>query len=331
MLVRSLLFLATLVAFAGPILCWVFSNPPYCPPNQSQRQTEANQANETKNGSTVAKIALPARVSVFPPHVQKRAEQQQSEGLENTYSNKVSSSFFSDSKRVACDTCDFMSRHWHQLSLTIFTALLAWFTFFLWDATRRMWEATRRAANAAKLSADAAVNVERPFVYVSDLELHRVTTPPQADGIERPDFYTMVFVFTNYGRTPAFVTRIGYGFAVGTEPPQTPQYQFVDDLTVEVVIKPGDPFRFDVPFVLMPVQPEQKKDFADGKIFPWLWGQIQFRDFLNEVGETGFIAFQYPKFRVGERVVNDAAFRIRRLPRYTFEKYSNQNSTSETS
>ena len=73
---------------------------------------------------------------------------------------------------------------------------------------------------------------------------------------------------------------------------------------------------------MLAVSPEQKKDFAQGKIVPWLWGQIQFRDFMGGVGETGFIAFRYPELRAGDKLLQEAAFRFNGPPAYTYQRYS---------
>ncbi len=77
--------------------------------------------------------------------------------------------------------------------VSLFTAILVAFTGVLAVVSviqirllTRADETAKIAANAAMLSAQAVISVERPFVYVSDLELVFVPTPPQTDGIERP-------------------------------------------------------------------------------------------------------------------------------------------------
>lgn len=197
----------------------------------------------------------------------------------------------------------------------------AFLLYTLW-LTRQSVKLARQSAEAAIESARAAVHSERPFVYVSDLEMTLLQVPPQTDGLERDDLYTVAFMFTNYGRTPAFITEIGYNFSLGIEPPPVPDYRIVDGLTVEIVILPGAIYKFDEIGVLLPVSVAQKVAFQRGDIFPWLWGNIQFRDFLDGVGETGFIAFRYLEVRVGGRAMQDAAFRFRGPAAYTYQRYS---------
>ncbi len=222
--------------------------------------------------------------------------------------------------------------NWYQTFLdhtpdwfvAIFTLLLAFITYRLVASTNRLWEAGERQLKIAGKTASVAINVERPYVYVSEIELRRVPLP---EGEGPPaDVYVPVFTFTNYGRTPAFVTRVGYNHAVVDKLPDEPAYHFTDDLTVELVIRPGESYPFMLEQPWMFIGAEQRAKIMVGKMYPRCWGQIRYRDFLGGVGETGFVAFQYPELKAGDRIVSEAAFRFTGPPAYTYQRYSDDGS-----
>ena len=75
--------------------------------------------------------------------------------------------------------------NWYQTFLdhtpdwfvAIFTLLLAFITYRLVASTNRLWEAGERQLKIAGKTASVAINVERPYVYVSEIELRRVPLP----------------------------------------------------------------------------------------------------------------------------------------------------------
>jgi len=118
--------------------------------------------------------------------------------------------------------------------LCFVTSLLAVVTGGLYIATARLARDADRISTKsleiANKSAAIAVNVERPYVYVSDIELKEIPFP---EGKGPPGkAYVPVFTFTNYGRTPAFVTRVGYNHAIVDKLPDVPVYKFTDNLTI---------------------------------------------------------------------------------------------------
>jgi len=233
--------------------------------------------------------------------------------------------------------------HWYNTFLehtpdwfvAIFTLLLVYVTYRLVTSTNRLWEAGERqlkiaetAANAATVAAEAAsrsaaisANVERPYVYVSDIELKEIPGFEQKDPPTKT--YIPVFIFTNYGRTPAFVTRIGYKHAIVGELPEVPVYKFTDNLTIELVIRPGESYPFALEQPWMVVTKEVRQRSWAGEAFPRFWGQIRYRDFLGGVSETGFVAFQYPDMSLPPKgdSLGGGAFRFTGPPAYTYYRY----------
>ncbi len=173
-------------------------------------------------------------------------------------------------------------------------------------------------ARTASRQAMAAVNSERPFVYISDMELRRLPAYEKNGDKVMKAFFT----FTNYGRTPAFVTCIGYGQALVKELPPEPKYSYVKDISVEIVIRPDKPFQFEIPYALFVMTPQQQQEIQRAETFPWLWGCIRYRDFMNGEGESGFVAFQYPEMTAGDHILMPATFRWRGPKAYTYQRYS---------
>ncbi len=214
--------------------------------------------------------------------------------------------------------------------LCFVTSLLAVVTGGLYIATARLARDADRISTKsleiANKSAAIAVNVERPYVYVSDIELKEIPFP---EGKGPPGkAYVPVFTFTNYGRTPAFVTRVGYNHAIVDKLPDVPVYKFTDNLTIELVIRPGEsyPFRLEQPWMFI-TKEDRQRSWA-GEAFPRFWGQIRYRDFLGGVAETGFVAFQYPDMRMPPRgdQLGGGDFRFTGPPAYTYYRYREDGS-----
>lgn len=189
------------------------------------------------------------------------------------------------------------------------------------EASEKALAASTEATEAQKKSTSIAINTERPYVFISDIEL--------VGGVSLPDgstAYGVVLIFKNYGRSPAFVKRIGWGFKVFEYDavPETPEYRFADGLTIEMVIGADKVERFpiDGPLLVIPKSVNQ----PGASQHPHVWGQIRYGDFMGGVGETGFIAFRYPELRAGPHLVQEAAFRFRGPPAYTYQRYREDGS-----
>jgi hypothetical protein len=177
---------------------------------------------------------------------------------------------------------------------------------------------TRKAADAAFLSAQTAVNVERPHVIFDDVILEPLPKRPD----DPDEIYSVRFVFTNYGRTPAFPVSIGFGFRIMKESDlaAAPQYKVIEN--IQGLLKPGETDRFELPPLLI-ITPEQRAVLGKDGTFPWFWGQIRYADVFDGVAETGFVAMQWPAERLptGVEIMPDrigfrgpAAYTYRRYP-----------------
>jgi hypothetical protein len=195
--------------------------------------------------------------------------------------------------------------------------------------TARAAKAATEAAQSAAMSAAVAVNAERPYVFIEDIELKPIPLPHGKDRTDPGDLFSVTFIFKNYGRTPAFVRRIGWGFEVsdGKSLPTKPEYRLADNLTIEAVVQEGKTLKFPVPYNLLTIKPEQRALCTlGGGLFPYVWGHIRYADFMNGVAETGFVAFQYPEMRAGPHLIQTAAFRFRGPPAYTYHRYREDGS-----
>ena len=312
------------------------------PPSPTPTKASQEQKDGTSKAAQDAKAAQsepknsPLSVTIDSPvTVQKSAQERQNEARE--IKHKASNERWLIIWTAVLAGTTFL--------LAVITAFLARFTYKLWydasKASERQSEgmreslsiadqtakATTIAAEAASRQAKAAVNVERPFVLASDIELVRVQHP-KLD--QQPiEYYRIVVTYTNYGRTPAIVLRFGHGDALGTPPPE-PVYRF-DDIS-GLVIKPGEshPFR---PLNLFTIKPDERKAITQvgsgSDVFPWVWGQIRYRDFFNGITEIGFAAFQYPAVLVGGKILERTAFRLGGPPAYTYQKYTEDKSAPE--
>jgi hypothetical protein len=217
--------------------------------------------------------------------------------------------------------------------LVLFNGFLALFTYRLFVSTERLFGATKESAYAAKTAADAAaaqaaaaIDVEKPHLFIERIELIAVDTDAGHDH-ER---FILRFVFHNYGRTPAFVEHIGWGSSISHIPPTIPDYRLVTGLTVEIVVRPTFVHTFEPPNrqIFRVAHDERREINAEDK-FIWIWGSIGYRDFFGGRRDFGFIAFQTEEIITGAG--RDAAiglksvFRLSDIDGYTYDRYTPKN------
>lgn len=97
-----------------------------------------------------------------------------------------------------------------EFALVVFTFLLVLFTGGLWLSTDKLWVVT-------KVTAEHIPIVERAYVYGGFGS--RAADP--ARGL-----ITVAVTLANYGKTPAFVTKVELGFARAEELPIEPSFDF---------------------------------------------------------------------------------------------------------
>ncbi len=228
--------------------------------------------------------------------------------------------------------------------IAFFTFVLAVATVFLWLTTsdlvkdsakaaaqqardvraslalsRESADIAAQAARAATLHAQAAVAVERPFVRVLNLFLN------EAGRDEAPDkdalYLRLAFEFKNYGRTPAFVKRIGYGFEIADHPTApAPEYRFSEGFTEEFVVVPDGTRLLGAPG-LVAITPADWAAIIGRTAVLWCWGQLQYRDFMNGVTEAGFLGRYYPEVGAVGHIEEQAEFRFTGPEAYTYQRY----------
>jgi hypothetical protein len=168
----------------------------------------------------------------------------------------------------------------------ISTAIIAIFTAILGSFTIRLARSTRVAANAAKLSAEAAIGVELPKLLVSKIEFQDVEAPDIA--VPRKVIVTV----TNYGRTPAFVSRETAEMRIIQRLPPIPDYCNAIDLEPGHVIEARATHdltaRFQDLRSIIDCQPLQER-----KDKMWVYGCIMYRDFLDKPHTLRFCAGLY--------------------------------------
>lgn len=109
--------------------------------------------------------------------------------------------------------------------IAIFTVILGIATWFLWKATRDLVNDAKVTGisqiNIAQKSAENLLATERPHMFMSEIKISGITTPPDADGMIALIFdYKMI----NYGRSPAFLSEFCFNFEIISELPPVPEY-----------------------------------------------------------------------------------------------------------
>jgi hypothetical protein len=221
------------------------------------------------------------------------------------------------------------------VALAVVTTLLMFFTALLWGATyalakdakksaaqqardvqaslalsRESANIATQAANAAILHAQAAVAVERPYVRVLDVSL------AERDATH----FAVVFTFTNYGRTPAFVTRIGYGFEIAHHPTVAEPTYWFTEFERGSVIEPQATRWLEAGLIEIPRG--AMAAVYERTTLLWCWGQLQYRDFINGVAEMGFIGRYSPEKGAAGRIEEEAEFHFGGPDGYTYQRYT---------
>ncbi|MDD1622060.1 MAG: hypothetical protein LUQ11_11325 [Methylococcaceae bacterium] len=205
---------------------------------------------------------------------------------------------------------------WSIMVSVVGTALLLWNI----AQTRKATAAAAHAAEAATEQVRAVIRMERASLIVTDVSLRTVLTTPEGNTL-----YLPVVTYINHGRSAAMVTRAGIQIKVCTdsELKPEPEYQKTVDCDPSSIgslfIKPGETF-IDQTLGMLSVSEEQLQSLGNDGRFIWVWGHIEYIDQFDGVTDAGFIAFQYPEIRVGERLVQPASFRFKGPAAYTYIK-----------
>jgi hypothetical protein len=181
---------------------FVFSLPEQAPPNDN------NQPTKTENGNT------PQGATITNHRTSHNNEKR-------------------DDKRQWYDTFRERPTDW---LLVLFNGLLVAATIALFISGEKSANAAKTAAEAAKLSAQAAIGVELPKLLVSKIALQDQKIP------EIPSARKIIVTVTNYGRTPAFLSRETAEIRIIPILPSIVEYPNLIDLQPGAVIESRDTY-----------------------------------------------------------------------------------------
>jgi hypothetical protein len=173
----------------------------------------------------------------------------------------------------------------YTLFLAIFTAALVGVSTFQIYFLNRADKTARTAAEAAKLSADAAIGVELPKLFVTNIDF-QLASLNLTDPVS--SLHQISITITNYGRTPAFLHRESAEFFSGPSP-AAPIYPNAIDLEPGTIIEKGQ-LRTLIARSRDNLSQFDVRPFVAGQAMLRVYGAIWFRDFLNKPHVMRFCA-----------------------------------------
>ncbi len=179
-------------------------------------------------------------------------------------------------------------------ALVLFTAVLAGVSMIQVRFLIRADETARIAATAAKRSADAVRSIERPWMVATADEVSL------CDGIEAavegdPFTFKVPIKFVNEGRTSAFLEGFYAVSTIAAYPgpairnvrlKQTEGWDIKINMEGKSV-GPGGQEAFDLGFGLV-IHSEAAITILEGDAVIWLYGYLEYTDFLMEERQTYF-------------------------------------------
>ena len=132
--------------------------------------------------------------------------------------------------------------------------------------------------------------------------------------------------YVNHGRSAAMVIRAGLQIKLAkrSQLETEPTYQETVDCDATSIgslyIKPGESFT-DRPLGMLRIPREQEPGLEPDSPLIWVWGHIEYMDPFETVTDAGFVAFQYPEVKAGDRIIQPADFRFKGPSSYTFVRH----------
>jgi hypothetical protein len=201
---------------------------------------------------------------------------------------------------------DFLAeRDWTMLLLVLFNFLLALFAYRLWRstvglveaareqsrdlkqsiaATKDAADAARRGAEVAALQARVLIGVERPRFELSSVQLEWADQSVR-QALKAP---SVDIAFTNHGRTSAFVTEKCIEARMTPTLPADPVYSAVETLPVVDAVDSGKTVGASAHRRVGELNEEQIRQVLAGGNTLWVYGFINFHDFLGMKHKLGF-------------------------------------------
>ena len=199
--------------------------------------------------------------------------------------------------------------------IALFTLVLAAVTGFLWWSTHKLWlageeqiAAATTAADAANLSARAAVAIHLPVILAATPELISVQNPPPETGTYGgtildtvPTQYTAFndLIFGNEGNGHAYPTRISLGWCIAYDLPEQPIFHKQIDSPRDSIIRSGKSAVTGTGNICIEASPDQIAQLASANAFIWIYGKLEYLDFLKEPNEAWFF-WRWNKIEGGE-------------------------------
>lgn len=156
---------------------------------------------------------------------------------------------------------------------------------------------TANAARAAELNAKAAIGIELPFLRAIPSELLGMAEPIPEDGPYGgyvndgpPVTYNALgpIEISNLGRTPAYSLAVSFGWVVARVlPVQPPPYQRTIHLNHNLVFAPGTETNIH-PDACIRLSDEEVRETARDEKWLWIFGEINYRDFMDQSQTTRF-------------------------------------------
>lgn len=189
--------------------------------------------------------------------------------------------------------------------VALFTAVLAAVSIWQGYQIRRgerlnvaALKSSQRQARAARKSADAAIAMELPVLRaIPPDDLMSVEQPPPEVGPYGGIPHNMVptrysvfadLKFDNHGRTHAYPMKIHVGWCIAQELPEVPVFQRAIDSPRDSIVLAGKGAEVGTKIICVEATPDQIVQFAAGQSFIWLFGKLEYSDFMGTAREIWF-------------------------------------------
>jgi hypothetical protein len=231
-----------------------------------------------------------------------------------SYAQSPSKPFVSPQPYVA-SLAEGASRNSWKDPITYFTAglllvggLQVWVYWKQKGLMEKSLGAAKDAAEAARQSAVVAMNAQSARVALLRLEFGPSGAANWDAKLQSPSVEVML---KNYGPTTAFVESVGLEVIWGVSLPSEPGYTHAFDVEPETVIDPQDTYTLRNKDYRPMIPGEDVKAIKEQKMFMWVYGYLQYRDFLNQKHIARFCKQLLPTllrpgiYRFAETTAND--------------------------
>lgn len=146
-------------------------------------------------------------------------------------------------------------------------------------------DASYAAAESARQSAVVAMNVQSARIALLRVVFGSTGASNWDARLQSP---SIEVVLKNYGATTAFVESVGLEVIWGVNLPPEPDSTHSIDVEPETVIDPQEIYTLRNKDYRRMIPSEDLKAIKEQKMFIWVYGHLQYRDFLNQQHITRF-------------------------------------------